>query len=169
MAWESGTVSNSIFGTSAMGGGTALSRTLTTSHSNATNTGFVFSLWIGVAVGSSTYNLFPPGTFGNNSYLIYGLSFVPAGGFAPDLIADRDNSSFIFTAHLQARTDRQTINTAGGSAYQDLFTYYVTRSGRIQLRADAGGTYHMHIYNTLTSTRTVAWECDLVAPYASYL
>lgn len=156
--WEASTKTSEIVGTSAMGAGTALDRFINVTPSNSTMTGFRLKFQVDLGAGAGTYNSFGVGQVAIYPPWSVALSFIPSGDAVPNLATAPDDPHFIFVDHFSPLNGRQTIDTAHGNAYQDLYSWSGIRKGRMQIRSAVTGAFRWHIWNMDTITHTTDWR-----------
>lgn len=166
MTWNVFTSTFTESSSSSMGAGTGLSRALMT-----LGTGFIITSWqveadIAIGAGSGTYNTFTTGEFGTEVPWLFGVSYVPTGGTVPNLSSAPDDDQFLFVGHLDPQYDRNTINTAGGPTYKDLYSWRFRREGRHQVNTGVGGGLNWHLANLSVGTTDTGWSVVARITYA---
>jgi hypothetical protein len=167
MAWQASTSSEMINGNSSMGANSALSRSWVPIPASVTISGFSCEWQLSAGAAGSTYNSIPANTFSRFPSWLFGISYVPTGGTAPNLDTDADNALFLWVGSYNPFWDRNTINQAGSPAYTDLYQYGGSHKGRVQLGSGVGGNIMMHIANVNSITQNTAWQATMRASYHS--
>lgn len=166
MNWNVFTLTALTSGSSSMATATALDRSIAANGAGLLTTGWEVNADLSIGAASGTYNTFATGGFAQETPWLWGVSWVPTGGTAPNIITAADDSQFLFVAHTDNGFDRNTINTAGSPAYKDSLIWRFKHKGRTQLPTGSGGNFHWHIGNTQTVTVLVQWEAMVRITYA---
>lgn len=166
MSWLVNTASTGIAGSSSMGTLTGLNRAGVTIPSNSVITGFTWYWALADGAGAGTYNNYGTGQFAIPMEWQVGLSFVPTGSSAPNIISNPDSQLFLDIRYNEPGYTDQLINTAGAPAYKDLFSWTGRGKGRLQLPAPVGGVVNFHVGNITTGTVATQWVCLQRVSYA---
>lgn len=168
MTWAVSTSTARSTGSSSMGSNTTLNRSTAVIPTANTLTGYELQFQIDLGAGAGTYGSIGVGV----GYLIapfyVGLSLVPSGGTAPNLITAPDDASFLWVSNLIPQSDRETINTTASTSanYQDLFFWSGAKRARVQIPVTGAAVLTWHIANQSGATEPVNWEFRIRATYA---
>lgn len=166
MVWQASTETFLSQSSSSMGTGTALVRSMGTLSSGKTVTSFQVSYELGWGAAAGTYNNFTAGTFAVASLWQVALSWVPSGDSVPTLIGNEDDPHFLWVDYPVQPYDRNTINTAGGPTYKDLYTWGGQFKGRVQIPNPGGGGFNWHIANESAVTAVTGWAAKMRVTYS---